>query len=208
MDLYSYVVAYDSGFAPNPFFGFCTLATCKPKIRNTAKIGDWVLGSGSADKNKKQGGRLVYAMRVSEVLTFDQYFEDIRFQSKKPLLNGSRKQARGDNVYQRVNGKWNQLNSYHSNKNGVANPKHVVRDTGINRILISDHFRYFGKGGPELPELRSTDERSLCHKGRNHSKFSDIKDADKVLISDFVKWFDGLGELGYVSHPFDWRDMQ
>src|SRR5712671_5339411 len=33
MRLYSYVVARDFGFAPNPFFGVCTLATCKPDIR-------------------------------------------------------------------------------------------------------------------------------------------------------------------------------
>ena len=31
--LFSYVVATDSGFAPNPFFGLCTLACCKPAIR-------------------------------------------------------------------------------------------------------------------------------------------------------------------------------
>lgn len=33
MTLYSYVVAHDFGFAPNPFDGLCTLATCKPDIR-------------------------------------------------------------------------------------------------------------------------------------------------------------------------------
>lgn len=31
--LFSYVVETDSGFAPNPFFGVCTLARCKPSIR-------------------------------------------------------------------------------------------------------------------------------------------------------------------------------
>ena len=38
--LYSYIVAVDSGFAPNPFHGFCTIATCKPRIRKTAEIGE------------------------------------------------------------------------------------------------------------------------------------------------------------------------
>jgi len=36
MKVYSYIVAYDSGFAPNPFHGICTLACCKPTIRRTA----------------------------------------------------------------------------------------------------------------------------------------------------------------------------
>lgn len=35
---YSYVVARDFGFAPNPFNGFLTLATCKPKSENGLKL--------------------------------------------------------------------------------------------------------------------------------------------------------------------------
>lgn len=30
---FCYVIPYDTGFAPNPFHGLCTLATCKPQIR-------------------------------------------------------------------------------------------------------------------------------------------------------------------------------
>ena len=47
MRLYVYVVTHDNGFAPNPFHGFCTLATCKAPVRERAEIGDWVLGVGS-----------------------------------------------------------------------------------------------------------------------------------------------------------------
>ena len=36
MEIFSYVITHDSGFAPNPFGGFLTLATCKPKIRKSA----------------------------------------------------------------------------------------------------------------------------------------------------------------------------
>ena len=28
--LYSYVLRKDTGFAPNPYSGYCTLACCKP----------------------------------------------------------------------------------------------------------------------------------------------------------------------------------
>ena len=41
--LFSYVVRSDGGFAPNPFFGYCTLATCKPRIRKGALVGDWIV---------------------------------------------------------------------------------------------------------------------------------------------------------------------
>jgi hypothetical protein len=103
--LYSYVVARDYGFAPNPFYGFCTLATCKPNIRKTAQVGDWVIGTGS--KSKARDGQLVYAMRVSETMTFDEYWADPRFASKRPSLVGSLKQAFGDNIYHRTaDGGW------------------------------------------------------------------------------------------------------
>ena len=97
--LRSYVVRYDSGFAPNPFYGYCTLATCKADIRKAAGVGDWIVGSGSNDKSVRQGGRMVYAMCVEEILTFRQYDSDPRFERKKPYRNGSRKQSCGDNIY-------------------------------------------------------------------------------------------------------------
>ena len=100
--IHSYVVRYDSGFAPNPFYSYCTLATCKPSIRRSADIGDWVVGSGSNDRSVRRGGHLVYAMRVTEAMTFDEYGRDPRFESKKPYRNGSRKQSCGDNIYFRV----------------------------------------------------------------------------------------------------------
>jgi Nucleotide modification associated domain 2 len=40
--VFSYVVTHDKGFAPNPYFGFLTLATCKPQIRKSARVGDWL----------------------------------------------------------------------------------------------------------------------------------------------------------------------
>jgi hypothetical protein len=64
MRYFSYVVARDYGFAPNPFLGICTLATCKPDIRKAAGVGDWIFGTGSA--KWKLTGHLVFAMNVTE----------------------------------------------------------------------------------------------------------------------------------------------
>lgn len=33
MKIFTYIMTDDRGFAPNPYFGLCTLACCKPKIR-------------------------------------------------------------------------------------------------------------------------------------------------------------------------------
>ena len=94
--LYVYVVARDFGFAPNPFHGYCTLATCKPDIRRTAKIGDWVMGVGGS--RLAAVGRCIYLMKVSKIRTFDEYWNDPKFQRKKPLRNGSLVMMVGDNI--------------------------------------------------------------------------------------------------------------
>ena len=80
MTLYSYIVAYDDGFAPNPFRGVCTLACCKPKIRKGAKKGDYIVGIG----RKSSGNRVVFAMKVEETLVHDDYWHDERFRAKAP----------------------------------------------------------------------------------------------------------------------------
>jgi hypothetical protein len=77
--LFSYVVDHDHGFAPCPFGGFCTLAKCKygkskRNIVEMVKEGDWIAGTGGADFCKSaEHGKLVYAMRVDEIVPLDQY---------------------------------------------------------------------------------------------------------------------------------------
>lgn len=44
MKVHSYIGAHDFGFASNPFHGVCTLACCKPDIRQVAHVGDLVIG--------------------------------------------------------------------------------------------------------------------------------------------------------------------
>lgn len=197
--LYSYVVAYDSGFAPNPFNGFCTLATCKPEIRKRANIGDWVIGTGSHRKGVRRGGFLVYAMRVDEALSFEKYWDDSRFLKKRPNLAGSYRMACGDNIYSpKPNGSgWNQLNSYHSRNDGSSYQKHIERDTSVNRVLISKNFAYSGAEGPEVP--KSLQYSGIILKGRNYKKIT-----DDTIIEDFEAWFTGLRVKGrYQGRPFD-----
>lgn len=204
--IYSYVVRYDSGFAPNPFYNYCTLATCKPPIRKSASVGDWILGSGSNDRKVRQGGRLVYAMRVSEIMSFDDYSRDDRFQVKKPYRNGSRKQSCGDNIYHRETplSKWNQLDSFHSDNFGQLNPDHVRRDTAVNRVLISDHYVYFGGQGPKIPkELVDSKGRSICKSGVGFTAFNDLP-----LLTSFEQWLESLGVNGYQGAPFEWLSLR
>lgn len=204
--IYSYVVRYDSGFAPNPFYGYCTLATCKPDIRRSAAIDDWIVGSASNEPTIRRGGHLVYAMRVTETLTFDDYATDSRFAAKKPIRTGSRKQSCGDSIYFRAtpNDDWCQRDSFHSRENGSLHPQHVARDTGINRVLISGDFIYFGGTGPVFPDnLRDRDGRPLCKSGRGQSRFDDPQ-----LVNDLQCWIFGFGVTGYQGPPQEWISLR
>ncbi|MET4258748.1 hypothetical protein ABIC09_003698 [Bradyrhizobium sp. S3.12.5] len=206
MSIYSYVVRYDSGFAPNPFYEFCTLATCKPGIRQHAKVGDWVIGGGSGNKSIQRAGYLVYAMRVSETLSFDEYDSDPRFIKKKPYRNGSRKQSCGDNIYSRskVPGPWCQRDSFHSLLDGSTNSKHVGRDTRVNRILVSNDFIYFGGAGPFVPlNLKDLHGRQVVHKGVGQSRFDDAQ-----LVGQFECWVRSLGDMGYRGAPYEWLTIR
>jgi len=82
MKLSAYIVKIDSGFAPNPFGGYCTLACCKPAIRRHAKVGDIIVGTAPVDHPR--AGGLIYAMSVEKVLTIQEYWDADTFDFRKP----------------------------------------------------------------------------------------------------------------------------
>lgn len=195
--LYIYVVDRDFGFAPNPFHGFCTLATCVPRIRASAKIGDWVMGVGGS--RLKATGKSIYLMMVSEILTFNEYWSDARFNIKKPVRNGSLVMMVGDNVYHQEDGNdtWIQSDSHHSNHDGTTNHKNLETDTSSANVLVSDHFYYFGMSAPKA------DLASIGYK--NHRSYSKKLLSDKN-VADFISSIEQnhKSEINLVlDDPFD-----
>lgn len=146
-----YVVDRDFGFAPNPFHGVCTLATCKPPIRNGARIGDWVIGMGG--RRLKATGKCVFAMKVTETLTFNEYWASAIFFDKRPVRNGSSVMMVGDNIYHhdQPGSPWAQSDSHHSHPDGSPNPLNINKDTSVDRVLTSREFFYFGRAAPAVP---------------------------------------------------------
>jgi len=196
MKLYSYVVARDYGFAPNPFYGTCTLATCKPSIRRTAQVNDWIVGTGS--KHYGLQGRIVYVMVVAETLTYDEYWENLRFLVKRPNIRGSLKQAYGDNIYHHdpEGGRWIQENSHHSLDDGSPNEANIRHDTKANRVLLATDFTYWGGHGPSIPSrFRDHQGFDVCC-GRGH-KCNFPED----LVDSFGDWVRSLGENGFAGAP-------
>lgn len=197
--MYSYKIEHDYGLAPNPFGGYCTLAICKPTIRGNRrlKIGDWVIGTGSA--KLKNLNHLIFAMKVEEKLDFNQYWNDDRFQYKKPIINGSLAKMYGDNIYhQDANGDWIQKNSAHSLIDGTPNEGHIKTDTGGNYVLISQTFYYFGSNQISIPE----EYREVCNKGRN-MKGPSIPDE---VASEFIDWLQSNFRYGIHGDPINWKE--
>lgn len=192
MKLFSYIVKHDAGFAPNPFWGYCTLANCKPRIRKTAQAGDWIVGLSP----KAQGNKIVYAMQVEEILPFAAYYRDPRFACKKPSYEKGRMvMKRGDNIYEPLaHGEFYQHRSGHSNGD-KENPDSKKHDLGGKNVLLSRNYYYFGSKAIELPS-----EFFEIRVGRAHKcRFSDD------LIRRFINFISRYPK-GLQAHPALWLE--
>lgn len=192
MYLYSYVITRDYGFAPNPFWNICSLATCKPQIRERASMGDWVAGFGGA--NTAIFHKMVFLMRVDEICTFDEYWEDPRFFMKRPCFNGKYQQCYGDNIYHHIDNQWMQENSHHSYEDGI-NQNNLSHDTRIDRVLLSFNYWYFGENAITLPENFA----EVVASGRPYKKLQGN------ICTDISSWVGKHYEMGQQGFPYKWN---
>ncbi len=199
--IYSYVLDHDYGLAPNPFGGFCTLAVCKSQIRKSGnlEIGDWVIGTGSRAienvTNRKYIGKLIYAMQVEERMKFNEYWNDERFEYKKPIVNGALNTMYGDNIYwMSGQNEWHQLDSAHSNEDGTTNLTHLKRDISGENVLISQNYYYFGENAPFIPKELS----NVCHFGIGE------KLVDPKYVTPFLEWLSKGFTNGIHGDPINW----
>ncbi|WP_230848098.1 Nmad2 family putative nucleotide modification protein [Myroides odoratus] len=188
----------DYGFAPNPFGEYCTLACCKPHLRRKASVGDWIIGTGSVEINLLY--HIIFIMKITEKMTFEEYWQDPRFQNKKPVLNGSLKQIHGDNIYNNENNEWVQLDSHHSDYDGKANIKNQKQDLSGKYVLISNTFTYFGKKTWKVPTKYS----ELCPSNNvidRDYKTVINKDLALELITKITEDFG----CGLIDIPIHWE---
>lgn len=203
LKIHSYVLDHDLGLAPNPFWGYCTLAVCKPVIRKTKElqIGDWIIGTGSKKLENFLGkeclNKLIFAMELNEKISFQAYWEDDRFKDKKPMMKGSLIKAFGDNFYHIVdNQQWTQEDSAHSNNDGSTNSTHQKKDLSGENVLISSNFFYFGENAPILPK----DFQHFSKSGPGHKKI-----IDDLQIRSFLNWLNSTFEKGIHGDPTNWK---
>ena len=141
-------------------------------------------------------------MKIDEIATYDQYWDDPRFRDKRPKPIGSFKQQYGDNIYhQNASGDWLQLDGRHSLNDGSPNEGHIARDTKADAVMISEHFCYFGGEGPLIPSaFRDNAELSLVHGGRAY-RVNFPADMTAAVIA----WIEDELPKGIQGVPRDWR---
>ena len=179
--LWTYCLPYDNGAAPNPYWGVCTLAICKPVIRRDAQVGDWVVGTGS--KNSPIGdvsGSVVYAMRISAKVSMAEYDVLSRTQlpNKIPVWNHKDRRRRlGDSIYDFES-------DPPAQRPGVHLADNRATDLGGQYVLLSDHFYYFGDHPIQLHD----DLLPIVRQGPGHKSVSNALD-----VGRFVQWIEGVG---------------
>ena len=188
MKLSAYIVSVDSGFSPNPYGRRCTLACCKPTIRRNAEPGDIIVGSGSV--RRSLSGRLVYSMRVGEVLSFQTYWE--RYPSKRPSARTSQSK-RGDNIWHADStGAWSGV------RGALHDESHQERDLRGANALISEEFYYFGRKAIVVPG----EFTSILAITQGHKNTYDIG-----LITRFWEWLSRTApRAGRIGQPAEFTE--
>ncbi len=184
------MVEDDCGLAPNPYWEYCTLAVCKPQIRLFANEGDWITGLSP----KRDGYRLLYAMKVEEKLPFGEYFRDSRFEDKKPdMTSADPRQIFGDNFYHlNESGDYEQLWSAHSNSDRTEYQPKKENDLYGRNVLTTRIFYYFGENGQAVPG-----ELDFLQVGRGHkNNFS------RQEVLNFLRYIE-KSEPGIYGQPKD-----
>jgi len=197
-----YVMTVDTGFAPNPFHGVCTLAACTPNhCKANLKEGDLIAGCFRSKKATK----LVYVMEVEKVLDLDGYWRDSRFACKKPSKNGTPEEQAGDNLYHYHRGQWVQHRDarYHRKPpqerfDPSLKPRPAwMKDVRGNKVFVGKRFVYFGDNAVNLTA--------------KFAKFLPTGQGIKYLKAEsedfaaFRKWASPRLKLGRLGMPRDWQ---
>lgn len=199
MKLYSYIVRSDLGLAPNPYWGELTLNVCKPQIRKTANINDWIVGTGSKYVKNKNGGiknysgLLVYAMKVTNKMTMREYdgYCLQNLQNKIPHKKEP-KVLVGDSIY-------------NYSECGIPLLRKIIHtenqkaiDLSGKNTLLSKEFYYFGEKAQPIPAEFS----NIIKKEQGHLI---VKDTD--LINRFKVWLNTNFEINklYGEPQLQWQ---
>ena len=204
LKIYSYVVRDDRGLAPNPFWNYCTLALDQPLIRQVAQVGDWIVGLKETSE-KLEDHSMIFAMQVTEKITYDEYWSNPRFVGKIPDFSvKDHIQMLGDNIYDPAESGFEQVYSLRS-KDFFENEedwlKQKKEDLQGKYVLISDRtfYFYFGREPVNLPSIELL---NLLYCDIGHKCIADPEVPQEFL--DFIDDLKKQKKFGFISPPEIW----
>ncbi|MDD5333331.1 MAG: hypothetical protein PHS32_06245 [Rhodoferax sp.] len=209
----AYVMTVDSGFAPNPFHGVCTLAVCTPNhMRANLGIDDWIVGIAGQGLRSRLGKsdqwKIIYAMKIGDRQDLDSYYNHPAYLAKIPKLIGSRIEMCGDNFYRRT-----PEGIKHTRQTNNHEGDFEKQDTNGDRVFIGTEFYYFGSLAIELPQNESWSKLIV-------QKFQNCAVGLRYLLGgssrerwgedEFEKFRDFLKQrqLNWIPNPKDFPPME
>jgi len=194
--LHMYTIVVDSGFAPHLNNGVLSLACCAGPTREHTETGTYVMGVSAASMEGVKKHLPIYLMRVTEKITFEEYFENPKFE------------GRVDNIYKKEGENYMRTTEKSTIFDNRYEEEHKEgKDPEKSEyVLLSDDFYYFGDMCNEN-KLHQKMEK-LCDKvdfsytaGGNYKKVT-----DEDVIDDLLNFFEDnykKGKLGDPNHEPD-----
>lgn len=199
--LFSYKMTHDNGFAPNPFQGFMTLANCKPYFRKYKKVNDWIAGFTSKKLNNEIQGeeKLVYLMKVTRKVTYEEYWNNPEYECKKPINHSLILENKaGDNIYKpnkELASGFEKITFYNHLEDYLTSI-----DLSGQNVLISEYFYYFGGKPISIPkEFRPEVPKSQSAHGKRTYNIDTISLLLNYLESKYC--------MGIINLPLDWPEV-
>jgi hypothetical protein len=132
--LFVYRIVTDSGTAPHISNGYLTLTLCKPGIRKSAKVGDYVLALVALQHGRITGAgedryyKAAYLFRVTEQVLMDDYEDWCKIHAQSKICTED---------YFNGNCQYNRSGAH---RVGPHNVSHRNRDLSGKFSIISDHY--------------------------------------------------------------------
>jgi hypothetical protein len=214
MKVCAYVMTVDSGLAPNPFHGVCTLSVCTPNhVNANLKYGDYIIGIAGIGlskklKNPSQPWRLLYVMKIDERKELGDYYDTQSYKQKIPKLKGSKIEMCGDNFYKKINGKLVHTGETNDHSSEIPGTGIEKQDCDGNRVFIGRTFYYFGSAAPQIPPASNWGRKLISQLEIRSVNITYILGGSSKHVwsmEDFEEFLKFLNEnkLDYLPDPID-----
>ena len=171
--LYRYILVSDDGYAPCIDQNLLTLATCKPAIRSTANVGDWVIGYMPKALGE---GLVVWAGRVQHKLDHVEY--ENKFHERKDANYCFGLTGLPDRVDP----------NYHPQSDQMR------RDISAPVLIFDPQATWYFGANPQQPPPRLDPLKAV---GQGHRvNFRLLND-----VEDLEKWLVGISPPGILGLP-------